>query len=172
MLKKILITVAVIVVLFVIIVVLQPSEFRVTRSITVSAPPPVVFAQVNDLHKWQAWSPWEKLDPALKRNYEGPSTGTGTTYSWAGNNQVGEGRMTITESRPHDLIRIKLDFIKPFASTCATEFTFKPVAGSLGEAAPGSATPGDRRQSDRGDVEHGRQEQLHGQGSPPFHEHR
>ena len=126
MIKKILIAIGVIVVVFLLVVALQPAEFRVVRSASMSAPPPVVFAQVNDFHKWEAWSPWEKLDPALKRTYEGPSEGTGAIYRWVGNNQVGQGSMTITESRPSDLIRIKLEFLKPFASTADTEFTFKP----------------------------------------------
>jgi hypothetical protein len=126
MTKKILIAIGVIVVVFLIVVALQPAEFRVVRSANMSAPPAVVFAQVNDFHKWEAWSPWEKLDPALKRTYEGPSAGTGAIYRWVGNNKVGEGSMTITESRSSDLIRIKLEFLKPFASTADTEFTFKP----------------------------------------------
>jgi hypothetical protein len=126
MTKKILIAIGAIVVVFLIVVALQPAEFRVVRSASMSAPPPAVFEQVNDLHKWAAWSPWEKLDPALKRTYEGPAAGTGAIYRWVGNNKVGEGSMTITESRPSDLIRIKLEFLQPFASTADTEFTFKP----------------------------------------------
>lgn len=126
MLRKILIALAVIVVLFVIIVALQPSEFRIVRSATISAPPPAVFAQVNDFHKWEAWSPWAKLDPTAKATFEGPSAGTGAIFRWAGNNEVGEGSMMITESRPSDLIRIKLEFLKPFAATSTAEFTFKP----------------------------------------------
>jgi uncharacterized protein YndB with AHSA1/START domain len=126
MLKKILIALAVIVVVLVVIVMLQPSEFRVARSTTISAPAPVVFAQVNDLHKWEAWNPWGKIDPAMKQTYEGAPAGTGAVYTWSGNNEVGEGRMTIIESRPSELIRIKLEFFKPFAGTSIAEFTFKP----------------------------------------------
>jgi len=126
MLKTILIIVAVVVVLFVIVVALQPADFRVSRSSTMSAPPAAVFAQVNDFHNWDAWSPWAKLDPAAKNSFEGAAAGTGAIFRWAGNKEVGEGSMTITESRPGDLIRIKLEFLKPFASTCAVEFTFKP----------------------------------------------
>jgi hypothetical protein len=127
MLNLILIAVAVITVAFVIVVVTRPADFRVTRSIAVSAPAAVVFAQVNDLRQWKAWSPWEKMDPALKRTFEGPSAGTGASYSWAGNKKVGEGRMTIMESRPNDLIRIKLEFLKPFKATHTAEFAFKAV---------------------------------------------
>ncbi|MCI0375998.1 MAG: SRPBCC family protein [Gemmataceae bacterium] len=122
----ILIALAVVVIGFAVVVAMKPSEFRIVRTGTISAPPSAVFAEVNDFHKWQAWSPWEKLDPALKRTYEGPSAGTGAIYSWAGNKKVGEGRMTIMESRPSDLIRINLEFLKPFKATNTTEFTFKP----------------------------------------------
>jgi hypothetical protein len=126
MLKIILIALAVIVVAFVVIVAMQPSEFRVARSTTVSAPPTVVFAQVNDFHKWEAWNPWGKIDPAMKQNYEGAPAGVGAIYTWVGNKEVGEGRMTITESRPSDLVRVQLEFFKPFAATSIAEFTFKP----------------------------------------------
>ena len=126
MLKKIFIALAVIIIVFVIVVAMQPSEFRVARSATISAPAPAVFAQVNDFHKWDAWSPWAKLDSAMKKTYDGAPVGTGAIYSWSGNDQVGEGRMTLTESRVSDLIRIKLEFMKPFAATNTTEFSFKP----------------------------------------------
>ncbi len=126
MLKKILIVLAAIVVVFVAVVAMQPSEFRVMRTATMSAPASAVFAQVNDLHKWEAWSPWAKLDPAAKNAFEGPPAGTGAIFRWAGNNQVGEGSMTITESRPNELIRFNLEFVKPMAGTSTAEFTFKP----------------------------------------------
>ena len=126
MLQIILIAFAVIVIVLVVIVALQPSDFRVARSATISASPPAVFAQVNDFHKWEAWNPWGKIDPAMKQSYEGAPSGTGAIYTWAGNKEVGEGRMTITESRPNELIRIKMEFFKPFAATNTAEFTFKP----------------------------------------------
>jgi Polyketide cyclase / dehydrase and lipid transport len=126
MLTNILIIVAIIVVAFVVIVAMRPSEFRVTRSTTISAPPPAVFAQVNDFHKWEAWNPWGKIDPGMKQAYEGAPAGTGAIYTWTGNKEVGEGRMTITESRPSDLIRIKLEFFRPFRANNTTEFSFKP----------------------------------------------
>ena len=126
MLQTILIALAVLVVALVVIVALRPSEFRVARSTTISAAPPAVFAQVNDFRKWEAWNPWGKTDPAMKQTYEGAPAGAGAIYTWLGNKEVGEGRMTITESRPSDLIRIKLEFFRPFAATNIAEFTFKP----------------------------------------------
>jgi hypothetical protein len=124
---KILIALAVLVGVFVAVVAMQPSQFRIARTASIAAPPPAAFAQVNDFHKWDAWSPWAKLDPAMKQTFDGAPAGTGARYMWAGDSQVGEGRMTITESRPNDLVRIKLEFLKPFASTSTAEFTFKPV---------------------------------------------
>jgi hypothetical protein len=123
---KILVVLAIIVAVFIVVVALQPSEFRVSRTATISAPAPVLFAQVNDFHNWPAWSPYERLDPAMRKTYKGAPAGTGAIYTWAGNSQAGEGRATITESRPSDLIRIKLEFVKPFAVTNTAEFTFEP----------------------------------------------
>lgn len=129
MFKKILAVLAVIIVVFLIIVAVQPDNFAVARTATIAAPPAVVFAQVNDLQKWQAWSPWAKIDPAMKVTFEGPAAGTGASYTWSGNSQVGEGTMTITESRPDDLVRLRLEFRKPFAATNTAEFNLKPEGG-------------------------------------------
>jgi hypothetical protein len=126
MLKFILIGLVTLLVVFLIVVALQPADFRITRTATIAAPAAIVFEQVNDFHKWNAWSPWAKLDPNAKNTFEGPPAGVGSGFAWAGNNQVGEGRMTITESRPNELVLIKLEFFKPFAATNTTEFTFKP----------------------------------------------
>ena len=127
MLKTVLIILAVIVVAFVVVVAVQPSDFRVARSATIDAPPDVVFSHVNDLHKWQAWSPWAKLDPQCKFTFDGPASGRDAVFGWSGNNEVGEGKMTIVESRPNALVRIRLDFVKPFAATNMANFTFAPA---------------------------------------------
>jgi hypothetical protein len=126
MLINILVGLAVLVVLFVVVVSLRPSEFRVGRSATMGAPPDVVFPHVNNLHNWEAWSPWAKLDPAAKTTYEGPLSGVGAVFGWSGNNKIGEGRMTIIESRPNDLVRFRLEFFRPFKGTNTAEFTFEP----------------------------------------------
>jgi hypothetical protein len=126
MIWYILIGIAVVIAAFVAFVATRPGDFCVTRSATMSAPSTAAFAQVNDFHNWDAWSPWAKLDPTMKQTYEGAPNGTGAIYSWNGNNKVGEGRMTILESRPSDFIRIKLEFMRPFKATNTADFTFKP----------------------------------------------
>jgi len=125
-LKNIFLVFVTVVVVFLLVVALQPGDFQVVRSATISAPRAEVFAQVNDFHNWGTWDPWAKLDPACKTTFEGPSAGSGAVMAWSGNDQVGEGRMTILESRPNELIRIKLDFVRPFESTCSVEFLFQP----------------------------------------------
>ncbi len=105
---------------------MQPAEFRVERSTSMAAPVGEVFAQVNDLHNWQQWSPWAKRDPAMQTIFEGPSAGVGAVHRWVGNNEVGEGSMTILESRPDELVRIKLVFLKPFEATNDVVFRFAP----------------------------------------------
>ncbi|HEY2083535.1 MAG TPA: SRPBCC family protein, partial [Verrucomicrobiae bacterium] len=124
--KIILIAVAVLVVLLAIIVALRPADFRITRTGRISAPVGVVFDNVNDFHRWAAWSPWAKMDPNAKNTFAGPAAGPGSSMEWAGNNKVGAGRMTILESRPNEAIQIKLEFFRPFKATHLAEFTFKP----------------------------------------------
>jgi hypothetical protein len=116
----------VIVVLVAAVVALQPAEYRVERSAAIAAGPAEVFPHVNDLHKWEAWSPWAKIDPAMDQSYEGAREGTGAIYNWSGNVEVGAGRTTITESHPHDLVRIKLEMFEPMAATNDVKFTFQP----------------------------------------------
>lgn len=126
MLKWILLAVAAIVLAFCGYVALQPSTFHIERSSIVVAPPAAVFAEVNDFHKWEAWSPWAKLDPEAKTTFEGPAAGEGAVFHWAGNSEVGEGRMTVLESKPDERIRIRIDFEKPWQGSNTAEFTFKP----------------------------------------------
>lgn len=125
--KKVIIVIVGVLSALLLLVALQPSDFRVERSITVAAPAAVVFAEVNDFHRWEAWSPWAKMDPAMKQTYEGAPAGVGAVYSWVGNGQVGEGRMTILESKPGELVRINLEFFKPFAATNTATFVFTPT---------------------------------------------
>lgn len=134
MLKKILAVVGLVIAVILIIAAFKPATFGVERKIVIDAPPEVVFAQVNDLHKWEAWSPWAKLDPNSKQTFEGPATGKGSSQAWDGNNEVGAGKMTIIESQPPSRIDINVEFYKPMAGTNLTEFTFTPQ-GSKTEVA-------------------------------------
>lgn len=130
MIAKILIGLAVVILIFVIVVASRPAEFAYQRSTTIAAPPSAIFPHLDDLHKWQAWSPWAKKDPNAKETFEGPATGVGSSMAWAGNNDVGEGKMTIVDSKPDQSVQYRLDFIKPFAGTNLAEFTFKPEGGN------------------------------------------
>ena len=100
----------------------RPPGCRIERSAQVNAPRDVVFSIINDLRRWGEWSPFDKRDPDLKKTFEGPSTGPGAVYSWNGNNQVGEGRMTIVASKPGELVSMKLEFSRPFK--CTNEVNF------------------------------------------------
>jgi len=132
MIKKILIwsavIIAVVIAVFAVIVLMQPDDFRITRSATMAAPPEEVFAQVNDFHKWDAWSPWLALDPNSKNSFAGTTEGEGAIFRWSGNDEVGEGNMTIIESRPSELIRLRLEFTRPMQDVAETTFTFEPAS--------------------------------------------
>jgi uncharacterized protein YndB with AHSA1/START domain len=127
MLKKFLIGLVAVVAAVLVAAALQPNSFRVQREATIQAPPAKVFALVDDFRQWPAWSPWEKLDPAMKRTFGGPANGKGATYAWEGNDDVGRGRMEITDSVAPARLAIKLDFIEPFDSSNTTEFSFDPA---------------------------------------------
>jgi uncharacterized protein YndB with AHSA1/START domain len=101
---------------------MQPNSFRVQRSTTIKAPPEKIFAAINDFHRWEAWSPWENIDPAVKRAYSGTESGKGAVYAWEGNSEVGHGRMEIIESTPSSKLLLKIEFIKPFAAINTIEF--------------------------------------------------
>lgn len=126
MVKKLMMIVLVALGGFVVFVATRPADFKIMRSATIQAPAAVVFSRVNDLHQWDAWSPWAKMDPNATNSFEGPSAGPGASMHWKGNMQVGEGTMTITESRASDYVRMRLDFVKPMKGTNQTEFTFQP----------------------------------------------
>ncbi len=123
--KKVLIGLVLVVLAFLGFVASRPGEYTVERKATVAAPPDVVYGMVADFHKWDAWSPWAKLDPNQKTTFGGAATGTGATYAWVGE-KTGEGKMTITEAKPNEKVAINLEFIKPFPATNEVLFEVKP----------------------------------------------
>lgn len=126
MFKKLLVAVAILIGVFLGYVASLPADYRVARSTTIAAPPAVVFGHIDNLRKWDAWSPWAKRDPNAKVTFKGPETGRGASFSWAGNRDVGEGTMTIVDSDPAKALKIKLDFVKPFAGTSDVGFSLVP----------------------------------------------
>ncbi len=125
MLKIILVVLAAAIAVVLILAAMKPNEFRVERNILINAPVAAVFEQVNDPRKANGWMPWLKADPNAKVVYEGPAVGVGAASYWNGNKNVGEGRMTIIESRP-ELVKTKLEFFKPFKAVNTGEFALAP----------------------------------------------
>jgi uncharacterized protein YndB with AHSA1/START domain len=126
MFKIIAIVVVVLIVAVLIFAATRPDTFRVERSTNIKAPPEKIFPFINDFHQWQAWSPWEKVDPAAKATFSGAANGVDAVYEWNGNNEVGQGRMEIIESLPSSKVVLKIDFIKPFEGHNTIEFTLAP----------------------------------------------
>ncbi len=120
----ILLALAFIAIILIVVLAGQPCEFTVSRSIKISAPPEKIFPHVNDLHQWNNWSPWAKLDPNAKVTFSGPDAGVGEGMRWEGNSKIGVGKMTIVDSQPNSVIRLRLDFEKPILVTNTAEFSF------------------------------------------------
>ncbi len=130
MLKKIALGLVVIVAAVLLFALTKPDTFSVERSATIKAPPDKIYPLISDFHQWPQWSPWEKLDPNMKRSHSGAPQGPGAVYAWTGNDDVGEGRMEITGVTAPTQVNIKLDFIKPFAAQNTTVFTLTPQGDS------------------------------------------
>jgi uncharacterized protein YndB with AHSA1/START domain len=132
MVKKILLTilglVAVVILGVLGLAATKPNTFRVERSATIAAPPAAVFAVVNDFNRWSEWSPWADLDPNMTKRIDGSGIGTGASYYWKGNDKVGEGRMTITESVPDTRVGMKLEFLAPWVQTNDVEIVLEAIA--------------------------------------------
>lgn len=109
-----------------ILAAMKPDTFVVSRTATINAPPEKIFPLINDYKNWASWSPYEKVDPEMKRTFSGPSSGNGSVYEWHGNKNVGRGRMEITDTSPPSRVTIKLDFFSPFEAHNVAEFTMKP----------------------------------------------
>jgi hypothetical protein len=122
MLKKILLVLIALVAVFLAIVASRPATFEIKRSVDVNASPEVVSAQITSFKKWGAWSPWEKLDPAMKKTYDGPEDGVGAHYAWDSAKDVGAGEMKITDVKAGEKIGIDLHFTRPFEATNRVDF--------------------------------------------------
>ncbi len=120
------IVVLIVIIALVIFIATRPPNFHVERSAQINAPGDVVFSIINDLHQWGRWSPWDKRDPEMKKTYEGSASGPGSIYTWNGNKNVGEGRMTILDSKAGEFVSIKLEFIRPFPGTNQVTFKLAP----------------------------------------------
>ena len=130
MLKFILLCLAVLIAAILLYATTRPNTFRVSRSITVNAPPERIFPLIDEWNQWFGWSPYEKVDPAMKRRFSGPAAGKGAVYEFEGNSQVGAGRLEILESMPPSRIAIQLDMRKPIEGHNLVEFTLQPEGGT------------------------------------------
>ena len=104
----------------------KPDTFHIERSTSIKALPEKIFAIIDNHHHWEAWSPWEKLDPAMKRTFSGPASGKGAIFEWDGNRKAGAGRSEITESSPPSRLVMRLDMFKPFKAQNTVEFNLEP----------------------------------------------
>ncbi len=128
MLKKIFFALVALVVAVLLYATTRPDSFSVERRVVIQAPPEKVQGLIADFHRWSDWSPWEKLDPAMKRTFGGPAAGVGATYAWLGNKDVGSGRMEVKTVAP-EKVSIQLDFIEPFEGHNMTDFMLSPKDG-------------------------------------------
>lgn len=113
------------VVIILVLAATKPDNFRIERTVRIMAPPEKIVGLIENLRGWSAWSPWEKIDPNLKRSFSGAERGVGAIYEWQGNSDVGKGRMEILDSSGPSRVIIKLDFLEPFEAHNTAEFILR-----------------------------------------------
>jgi carbon monoxide dehydrogenase subunit G len=107
----------------------RPDNYHVERSILIKAPADKIFAFINDFHRWDAWSPYNK-DPAMQKTYSGSDSGKGAHYAWVGNKDVGQGEITLVDTTPPNKLVFDLHMIKPFEGRNVAAFSLAPEAGA------------------------------------------
>lgn len=129
MLKRILLALLVVIAAILLFAATRPDTFHVERSATIAAPAAAIYPHIVAFRRWEAWSPWEKLDPKMQKSFAGTDGAVGASYAWKGNSDVGEGRMTLAELEPDARVGIRLEFLAPFASVSRSTFTLRPEGG-------------------------------------------
>jgi len=128
--KKVILSIVAVLIVFIggvlIAAATKPDTLHIQRAMAIQAPPQKIFALINDFHKWNLWSPYDKKDSTMKRTYSGAPNGVGAKYEWAGNSDVGTGHMEIIEAPEPSKVTVKLHFIEPFESESNAEFTLQP----------------------------------------------
>lgn len=126
MVRKILLILVILLVVFAVFIQSRPAAFSVQRSATMAATPATIFPHLNDFHLWDAWLPWNELDAQMQKTYSGSPSGVGAVYEWKGNDDVGSGRMTVTEAVANERVAIRLEFFEPMEGINPTTFTIVP----------------------------------------------
>lgn len=125
MFRKIIVGLSVLILILLAVAAMQPARYSVTRSIAIKAPAERIQPLISDFHNWLLWSPWEKLDPSMKRTFSGATRDLGAVYAWEGNKDVGSGRMEIIGLTQPTKVGIKLDFYTPIESSSMTDFVLE-----------------------------------------------
>lgn len=110
--KKALKIFGVVILILLIVPVVLPTHFSMSRSIEINAPVEAVFTKLTDLNEYVKWNPFQEGDPTNKNEVTG--LGGGSFLVWKGE-KTGEGKMTIISIESPQKIGIKLDFLEPLS---------------------------------------------------------
>ncbi len=105
-----------IIVLIIILGLLAPKSYDVSRNIEINKALPDVFQYLKFIKNQNDWSPWKKKDPNFKQEFEGTDGEVGFISKWDGNKDVGTGEQEIKAIVHNDRIETELRFLKPWKS--------------------------------------------------------
>ena len=106
-----------------------PEEFEPKRSVLSDASAEEIYRILSDLRRYPEWNPWQSLDPSLRHQLYGGAAEVGASYSWNGNKQAGAGQMTIVELESDRLVKIALEFERPFPASNSVEWSISEEGG-------------------------------------------
>jgi carbon monoxide dehydrogenase subunit G len=104
----------------------RPDEFRITRKVSIKAPPDAIYSRISDMRRFNEWNPFVKGDPSVKLVYSAITAGPGGSYDWDSTGQAGKGRMAITDVLPPNRVAMALQFEAPMKANNKVVFTLRP----------------------------------------------
>jgi hypothetical protein len=126
MLKLLVMVVAAAIATVLILAATRPDTFRLQRTAVIKAPREKIFPLIDNLRACARWLPYFTMDPAMKGAYSGPHTGSGAQFEFDGNRDVGSGRLTITDSKPPDTVRMRRQMFKRMSADNVVDLTLVP----------------------------------------------
>jgi hypothetical protein len=102
--------------IIILLALIAPKSYNVSRSINIKRPKEEVFKYIKSVKNQNDWSPWKKKDPNMVQSYEGIDGEVGFIAKWEGNKEVGTGEQEITRVVENETLESQLRFFKPWKS--------------------------------------------------------
>ena len=129
-LKTLLIILVAVVVLGAVLGLFGPKRSIVTRSVMIHAAAPLVYEHASSLQRMEEWNPWNKKDAHIKLTYSGERGEVGQNGTWAGNEEVGSGKRSISAMVQDERVDLDVTILEPYEQMAELELRLNVMADS------------------------------------------